>query len=67
MHTATVQCQLCHEPVSLAMLHPDSDPLPPHGDFSAYHVGCANGEDAAGGIEVTDEQLTDQRAWIRWA
>jgi hypothetical protein len=61
---APQRCPVCRKTVNLNDVHPLSDPIPTDGRFTAYHTGCANGEDCWGGGDMSSADLDDSRAWI---
>jgi len=58
------QCPVCGHSVNLNDIHPQSEPIPADGRLTAYHTGCANGEDCVGGGDMSAADLDDSRAWI---
>jgi hypothetical protein len=58
------ECPVCGHSVNLNDIHPQSEPIPADGRFTAYHTGCANNEDCFGGGDMSDADLADERAWI---
>jgi hypothetical protein len=58
------QCPVCRKAVNLNDIHPTSDHIPADGQYVAYHIGCANGEDCVGGGDMSAVDLDDSRAWI---
>lgn len=60
------KCTICDLPVDLSNMHPNSLPVPTDGaEWSAMHAGCAAGEDAWSGANPSDDDLSDERAWIK--
>lgn len=59
------KCTICGLAVDLNNLHPDSLEIPQSGEWAAMHAGCAAGEDAHNGANPNDEELSDNRAWIK--
>lgn len=58
------KCSVCDTKVDTENLHPDSLEIPKEGEYTVLHMGCANGEDRYNGANPTDEELSDQRAWV---
>lgn len=57
-------CSICGTAVDTDNPHPDSLEIPNQGEYSVFHMGCANGEDRYNGANPTDEELSDDRAWV---
>lgn len=59
-------CSVCATSVDTENLHPDSLEVPTDGsEYSVMHAGCANGEDRYNGSNPSDEEVADERAWIK--
>jgi hypothetical protein len=58
------ECPVCRKSVNTNDIHPSSERIPTDGQYVAYHIGCANGEDCVGGGDIT-ESIDDSRAWIK--
>lgn len=61
-----MNCPICRKEVDLSNLHPLSLPPSFEGEYKAYHVGCANGEDCLSGSDLSNADLEDNRTWIKW-
>ena len=65
MNNQNPKCSICGTTVDIKNMHPDSLEIPDKDEYTVLHAGCANGEDRYNGAQVSDEDLADERAWIK--